>query len=81
MIEGIQLFVKYFFTCKECSENFARETHDYASNLEKPNDAVIYLWKGIKYDDKITRILSLLLVFLVLFKDTKKLFSISLNSK
>lgn len=46
VIEGIRSFVKYFFSCKECSENFEKETKDYLGSLNKPYDAIEYLWKG-----------------------------------
>ncbi len=46
VFEGIRLFVSHFFTCRECVENFMKETNDYAKFLNKPFDAVEYLWQG-----------------------------------
>ena len=46
VIEAIRLFVENFFTCKECVENFLKETTERSKFLNKPNDAVEYLWKG-----------------------------------
>jgi thiol oxidase len=44
-IYAIRLFVLNFFSCKECSDNFNKETQDWQNNLNKKNDAVLYLWK------------------------------------
>jgi thiol oxidase len=38
-------FILNFFSCKECSDNFANETKDWIENLKEPHDAVLYLWK------------------------------------
>ncbi len=46
VILAIRKFVTNFFGCKECAENFAKETNDFANRLIKPQDPVIYLWTG-----------------------------------
>ena len=38
------MFVINFFTCKDCTNNFEKETSDYLRYLNKPYDAVKYLW-------------------------------------
>ena len=44
MVEAVIGFVGNFFSCKECSENFVRETKNRL--IMKPYDAVKYLWEG-----------------------------------
>ena len=46
IIEGVRLFVFNFFSCRECAENFKKETEDYLRYLSKPYDAIQYLWKS-----------------------------------
>ena len=46
VIEAIILFVKHFFSCQECSENFMKEMQGYENHLLKQDDAIMYLWKG-----------------------------------
>jgi len=44
---AIKQFLKHFFGCRHCSENFMKETADM--NLLDSNDkyaAVVYLWKS-----------------------------------
>jgi hypothetical protein len=46
LVESIRLFVRHFFSCRECSRNFEHETHDFMSHLHNhPGDGVLYLWK------------------------------------
>jgi uncharacterized C2H2 Zn-finger protein len=49
VVEAIRGFVLNFFTCRECAENFEKETEDYLRHLKKPHDAVQYIWQGIEY--------------------------------
>ena len=44
---AIKNYVKYFFTCRKCSENFMKETADINQlNLTNKQEAIIYLWKS-----------------------------------
>lgn len=47
---AIKNFIKFFFSCRHCSENFMKETKDM-NKLESNNKnaVVIYFWKGICY--------------------------------
>jgi thiol oxidase len=44
---AIKLFIKHFFGCRHCSENFMKETTDL-NQLDSNNKhaAIIYLWKS-----------------------------------
>jgi hypothetical protein len=46
VIEAIIPFVREFFGCKECAQNFMKETKDYQTHIIKNTDAVMYLWTG-----------------------------------
>lgn len=44
---AIQSYVKYFFACRQCSENFMKETSDINRlDLNNQYEAILYLWKG-----------------------------------
>ncbi len=45
VINVIKDYVIHFFGCRECGENFAKETVDSAKFIIKSNDEVLYLWK------------------------------------
>ena len=38
-------YITHFFGCRECGENFAKETIDSAKLVLVQNDEVLYLWK------------------------------------
>lgn len=46
VINAIIPFIREFFGCKECAQNFMKETKGYQTHLIKNTDAVMYLWSG-----------------------------------
>ena len=48
---AVKNFIKYFFGCRHCSENFMKETSDIHELDSKTRyGAVLYLWKGSTFD-------------------------------
>lgn len=45
VVNAMRLFVLNFFTCKDCSQNFYKETEGWESELVDPYSAVKYIWK------------------------------------
>lgn len=44
---AIKNYIKYFFTCRKCSDNFMEETKDINQlNLANKYEAIAYLWKS-----------------------------------
>jgi thiol oxidase len=44
---AIKNYVKYFFTCRQCSDNFMNETSNIDQLKSKnKHEAIIYLWKS-----------------------------------
>jgi len=44
---AIKNYIKYFFGCRQCSENFMKETMDINQlNLTNKYEAIIYVWKS-----------------------------------
>ena len=44
---AIKNYIKYFFGCRHCSENFMKETSDmHGLDSKNRHAAVMYLWKG-----------------------------------
>lgn len=44
---AIKNYVKHFFACRQCSENFMKETSDISGlDLKNKYQAILYLWKG-----------------------------------
>ncbi len=46
IITAVKGYITHFFGCRECGQNFAQETENFNSFLVKPNDEVLYLWRG-----------------------------------
>jgi hypothetical protein len=61
---AIKRFLKHFFGCRHCSENFMKETADM--NLLDSKDkyaAVVYIWKSKDFFSLFVFFLLLLLIF------------------
>lgn len=44
---AIKNYIKHFFTCRQCSDNFMKETSDLNRlDLNNKQAAIVYLWKG-----------------------------------
>ena len=39
------MFVLNYFSCRECSKNFEKETDKWLDQLKNSTDAVLYLWR------------------------------------
>ena len=39
------MFILNYFSCRECSKNFEKETDNWMDNLKNSTDAVLYLWR------------------------------------
>lgn len=47
---AIKIFIKHFFGCRHCSENFMKETDDmHQLDSNDKNAAMIYLWKSRQF--------------------------------
>ncbi|GIY53600.1 sulfhydryl oxidase 1 [Caerostris extrusa] len=42
----IRDYVKYFFTCEECSKNFLKMAHNLETEVGNSQEAVLWLWEG-----------------------------------
>ena len=50
---AIKNYIKYFFSCRHCSDNFMKETSDINQlNLTNKHEAIIYLWKSKYYSSE-----------------------------
>jgi thiol oxidase len=46
ILEDIHGYVKYFFACTECSNNFERSAVKLPEQVSKPEDSVLWLWES-----------------------------------
>ncbi len=46
VLEAIHGYVKYFFGCSECGKNFDKAASKIPSQVKKPEDVVLWLWKS-----------------------------------
>lgn len=45
VLHAMQGYIKHFFSCTECSNNFAKETGNLEESVSTLDDSILYLWK------------------------------------
>jgi len=46
ILESIRGYLKSFFGCRQCVENFEKSASHLSTNVKKPSDVVLWLWKA-----------------------------------
>jgi len=46
ILESIHGYLKSFFGCRQCVENFEKSASHLSANVKKPSDVVLWLWKA-----------------------------------
>ncbi|KAL1457169.1 hypothetical protein WDU94_001829 [Cyamophila willieti] len=45
VLNAMQAYIKNFFACSDCADNFAKETGNLEESVNSLNDSILYLWK------------------------------------
>uniref|UniRef100_A0A8D9EMZ1 Sulfhydryl oxidase n=1 Tax=Cacopsylla melanoneura TaxID=428564 RepID=A0A8D9EMZ1_9HEMI len=45
VLHAMQSYIKHFFSCTDCANNFAKETGNLEESIQSLNDSILYLWK------------------------------------
>ncbi len=46
ILEAVHGYIKYFFGCTECGKNFDKAASKIPSQVKKPEDVILWLWKS-----------------------------------
>ncbi|XP_026686519.1 sulfhydryl oxidase 1-like [Diaphorina citri] len=45
VMRAMQGYIKHFFSCTDCANNFAKEVGNLEESIKSLNDSILYLWK------------------------------------